>query len=393
LAPGKTCIGFAARRFLCRSNMPDPAKPERFAYIDWMRGFACLLMFEVHGYDSWLTDSLRQSQFYRWSQFSGTIAAPIFLFLAGASLALVSDRMRQKGATPNQVERRMVWRGFEIVGLGYLLRLQEYLMGLPKSPWTDLLRVDILNTIGISLVLMALVWRLCRNRRTTATVSLAISAGIVLATPALWTTLRPTWLPWYLESYINGVHTYGVPQFWLFPIFPWTGFAFAGVALGCFLFDSWATKHIAKTIVILGALGVALLFISTALDNLPVHFYAVYDYWHTSPNFFLARVGVLLIFFPVSYAWCRWGLGAAKVRPVVWLGQTSLLVYWVHIVFVYGHLSIMRKHEQTIPGATAGIIAVAVAMVLLAMARLRWKGHGKEILEKVRSAARFRGET
>jgi hypothetical protein len=53
----------------------------------------------------------------------------------------------------------------------------------------------------------------------------------------------------------------------------------------------------------------------------------------------------------------------------------------------------MRKHEQTIPGATAGIIAVAVAMVLLAMARLRWKGHGKEILEKVRSAARFRGET
>jgi uncharacterized membrane protein len=371
-------------------KMAGPAKAERFAYIDWMRGFACLLMFEVHGYDSWLTYSLQQTRFYRFSQFTGTIAAPIFLFLAGASLALVSDRMRQKGATPSQVERRMALRGIEIVGLGYLLRLQEYLMGLPKAPWTDLLRVDILNTIGVSLILMAVVWRLCRNRVATAVVSLAISAGIVLATPALWTTMRPRWLPWYLESYINGVHTYDVPQVWLFPIFPWTGFAFAGLALGCFIFDDWATKHVAKTIGLLGVIGTAIFLISMWFDSLPVRFYSVYDYWHTSPSFFLARVGVLLILFPLSYAWCRWGLGAAKFRPMVWLGETSLLVYWVHIVFVYGHLSIMHKHQQTIAGATMGVIVITAAMTLLAVLRLRWKGQGKEMLERARSAAGFR---
>jgi uncharacterized membrane protein len=367
--------------------MAGPAKAERFAYIDWMRGFACLLMFEVHGYDSWLTYSLQQTRFYRFSQFTGTIAAPIFLFLAGASLALVSDRLRQKGATPGEVERRMALRGFQIVGLGYLLRLQEYLMGLPKAPWTDLFRVDILNTIGVSLVLMAVVWRIFKDRRLIAGVSLVISAGIVLATPALWTTARPRWLPWFLESYINGVHTYDAPQVWLFPIFPWTGFAFAGLALGCFIFDQWATEHVAKTIGLLGVLGVTLFLISIWLDNLPMHFYSVYDYWHTSPNFFLARVGVLLILFPLSYLWCRWGLGAAKFSPMVWLGQTSLLVYWVHIVFVYGHLSIMGKHEQTIPSATAGIMVIAGAMTLLAVVRLRWKGHGKEMLEKLRAAA------
>jgi uncharacterized membrane protein len=373
--------------------MAGPAKAERFAYIDWMRGFACLLMFEVHGYDSWLMDSLRDTRFYRFSQFTGTIAAPIFLFLAGASLALVSDRMRQKGATPSEVERRMARRGFEIIGLGYLLRLQEYLMGLPKAPWTDLLRVDILNTIGVSLVLMAVVWRLCRNRVATAAVSLAISAAIVLATPALWTTMRPRWLPWYLESYINGVHTFDVPQVWLFPIFPWTAFAFAGLALGCFIFDDWATEHLAKTIAALGALGVTLFFIALWADSLSRRFYSVYDYWHTSPSFFLARIGVLLILFPLSYAWCRWGLGAAKIRPMVWLGETSLLVYWVHIVFVYGHLSIMRKHRQTIAGATVGVIIITAAMTLLAVARLRGKGHGREILEKTKSVLRFRTQT
>jgi uncharacterized membrane protein len=367
--------------------MAGPAKPERFAYIDWMRGFACLLMFEVHGYDSWLAEPLRETRFYRWSQFSGTIAAPIFLFLAGASLALVSDRMKLKGATPNQVERRLAWRGVEIVGLGYLLRLQEFVMGYRTASWTDLLRVDILNTIGISLILMALLWRVCADRRTTAIASLAICAAIVLATPALWATMRPRWLPWFLESYINGVHTYDVPQVWLFPIFPWTAFAFAGLALGCFLFDDWATKHVAKTIGLLGVLGAALFFISIGVDQLSLRFFAPYDYWHTSPAFFLARIGVLLIFFPLSYAWCRWGWGAAKIRPTVWLGQTSLLVYWVHIVFVYGHFSILRKHEQTIAGATLGIFVITAAMILLAVVRLRWKGHGAEMLQRVRSFA------
>jgi hypothetical protein len=62
-------------------------------------------------------------------------------------------------------------------------------------------------------------------------------------------------------------------------------------------------------------------------------------------------------------------------------------VYWVHIVFVYGHFSILRKHEQTIAGATLGIFVITAAMILLAVVRLRWKGHGAEMLQRVRSFA------
>jgi len=72
---------------------------------------------------------------------------------------------------------------------------------------------------------------------------------------------------------------------------------------------------------------------------------------------------------------------------MVWLGQTSLLVYWVHIVFVYGHLSIMPKHQQTIASATVGIAMVTAAMTLLAVVRLRWKGHGREMFAKLRAVA------
>src|ERR1700689_126728 len=100
--------------------MVQPGKPQRLAYIDWMRGFACLLMFEVHSYDSWLGGSARDSHFMQWSQLSGTIPAPLFLFLAGVSIALVADKMRQKGSSPNQIARTPILRGAEILGLGLL---------------------------------------------------------------------------------------------------------------------------------------------------------------------------------------------------------------------------------------------------------------------------------
>jgi fucose 4-O-acetylase-like acetyltransferase len=110
----------------------------------------------------------------------------------------------------------------------------------------------------------------------------------------------------------------------------------------------------------------------------------VYDYWHTSPNFFLSRAGILMIIVFLAYAWCRWGAGQWGFSPLIQIGQTSLLVYWVHIEFVYGRFSIMPKRAETIPMATFGLAIIFVAMVLLSLARTRYKGRGAEILAKIR---------
>src|SRR5580692_3240931 len=132
---------------------------KRIAYIDWLRGFACLLMFEVHCYDSWLVGGARQGRFFRYSQMGGTLPAPLFLFLAGVSVSLATDRLRQKGIPANEIARTTIRRGGEIFGLALLLRLQEFLLSFGHAPWTDLLRVDILNVIGVSLVMMGVVCR------------------------------------------------------------------------------------------------------------------------------------------------------------------------------------------------------------------------------------------
>src|SRR5436305_14399742 len=121
------------------------------------------------------------------------------------------------------------------------------------------------------------------------------TAAISLLTPLLWTTWRPTWLPWPIESYIDGVHNLGTPQSWLFPVFPWTGFAFAGLAAGLIMLSDWARSHKSATLALLGVLGASLFASSRWIDRLPAQIYAVYDYWRTSPSFFLLRIGMLLM--------------------------------------------------------------------------------------------------
>lgn len=366
---------------------------QRLAYIDWMRGLACVLMFQTHCYDAWLSPAAKKSTFAMWSQLGGTFPAPLFLFLAGMSFALVTDRMRAKGATANEIARATIRRGAEIYGLGLLFRLQEYALGFPWAPWSDLLRMDVLNNIGLSMMLMgALCWAVGRsaaaNVRAANMVAAAGTAlGIAMLTPPLWTTWRPGWLPWPLESVVNGVHIFGEPQAYLFPVFPWTAFAFAGLAAGLALETAWAKSREGTAITLLAAGGAGIVFVARWLDHRPEQLYAVYDFWHTSPNFFLIRLGMLLGILFASYAWCRWGAAQWGFSPMIQLGQTSLLVYWVHIQFVYGRFSILPKGEMGIAGASAGLAAITLAMLLLSYARTEMKRRKIEPLAALRRAA------
>jgi len=392
--------------------LPSAAKP-RLAYIDWMRGLACLLMFQTHCYDSWLGGQARLGRFYMYSQLGGTFPAPLFLFLAGISFALVTEKLRQKNLAPSQIARSTIRRGAEIFGFGLLLRLQEYVIAWGWAPKSDLLRVDILNTIGVSMMLMGvLCWLVLAfsvegssksgqppkpalsavervvqrgearqeaagnlgSRLALIFAASATALTISLLTPLLWTTWRPDWLPWPIESYVNGVHNLGTPQSWMFPIFPWAAFAFAGLAVGFVLQSPWTRTRETQVFLSLGVAGLVLIELSRWLDAQPRQLYPVYDYWHTSPAFFLVRVGMLMVILSASYAWCRWGLAQRGFSPVIQLGQASLLVYWVHIEFVYGRVSILTKRAQGIAGASWGLLVISLAMLTLAYVRTHAKG-------------------
>jgi uncharacterized membrane protein len=419
-----------------------------------MRGLACLLMFQTHCYDAWLGGDARNTRFLKGSQLLGTLPAPLFLFLAGVSFALVTDKLIRKNLSPAEISRTLLRRGAEIFAFGLLFRLQEFLIAWGWAPWSDLLRVDVLNIIGLSMILMAflcgITLTICTethdanqptpsddshqvmrsggshegtpppgsyqvmpsdipqaaekgsgfSRCGAALVAAAIAAAslIALLTPPLYTTWRPTWLRWPLESYIDGCHNLGAPQPWLFPIFPWSAFAFAGLAVGFILFNNLlfnsrvskgqARTHTAETLAVLAAVGAIAIFAARLLDHSSFHLYSTYDYWHTSPNFLMMRIGLLLVIAFLSYAWCRWGLGTRGFSPLMQLGQTSLLVYWVHIEFVYGRFSLLPKRSETILTASRGLLEIFIFMLILSLLRTKidWKRiNGKNLAAAFRS--------
>jgi uncharacterized membrane protein len=376
--------------------MPPDQSESRLAYVDWMRGLACVLMFQTHCYSSWLDPNARKTSLYARSQLAGTLPAPLFIFLSGVSVALITERLREKGAGRNAIARKTIARGAEIYALGLLFRVQEFILGYPISPWTDLFRVDVLNILGISMMLLGLLcWltvspsrnpepigvqsgqdpAVARWRNRGIVYALVAATLVALITPVLWATARLRSLPWPVQSYLNGVHTYGRPQPWLFPIFPWVAFAFLGLAIGFFLLSDYTRRKEISAFAALGCVGILACGSSLLFDAGPFRLYdpAIYDYWHSSPNFFLMRCGVLLIILFLAYAWCRWGLAQKSFSPVIQLGQTSLLVYWVHIEFVYGRLSILPKGRCSVASATAGLLIIFVAMLALSIWRTRWK--------------------
>src|SRR6266702_2125852 len=374
-----------------QARMPAPAqmKMKRLAYVDWMRGLACVLMFQTHCYDSWLSPEARKSSsLIVWSQLGGTLPAPLFVFLAGVSFALVTERLREKGIERNAIAKQTLLRGAEVFGMGLLFRVQELALGYPWSPWTDLLRVDVLNILGLSMMLMGVLCWLTASRSRmslagdgtvaaarirTLVAAIFVAALVAMATPPLWTTHRPKFLPWPIESYINGVHIFGQPQPWLFPLFPWSAFAFAGLAAGFFLFSESAKRREGLMFAALGAAGIIAVALSVFFDSTRIRLYAVYDYWHSNPNFFLLRCGVLLVILFLVYAWCRWGFAQKGFSPIIQLGNTSLLVYWVHIEFVYGRFSILPKKQCSAVQATAGLLTIFLAMLGLSLLRTRSK--------------------
>ena len=120
---------------------------------------------------------------------------------------------------------------------------------------------------------------------------------------------------------------------------------------------------------------------------MPYSIYSKSEFWLNSPAQVLAKQGVTLLVLAFAFLWTRYGAkdGWSWVRQ---FGTTSLLVYWVHIEFVYGGLSIVPRHRVGVATATLGLIAIFVAMTVLATVRNRFPRWKPQMLALLRGAAR-----
>ena len=148
----------------------------RRKYLDWMRGLAVLVMIEAHVLDSWTRFDARHSHAYAWSMIVAGFGAPLFLFLAGVSVALSAGSKSRRTGDAAAAATATIKRGAWIFFLALVFRVQSWILGL-GSPRT-LLKVDILNIMGPSIMLAAFIWGACRDRRARSTV-LVLAAAVI----------------------------------------------------------------------------------------------------------------------------------------------------------------------------------------------------------------------
>ncbi len=95
------------------------------------------------------------------------------------------------------------------------------------------------------------------------------------------------------------------------------------------------------------------------------------------PGYLLAHLGWTGIAAGAGFALQRWAT-PERFGPVRQLGRTSLLMYWVHIEIVFGHLSggylLNLKKQLSFAQASVGWLVLSLAMLLLSIARTRYLG-------------------
>ena len=341
----------------------EPALPPgggRRGYLDWLRGVAVLIMVEAHTFDSWTAPVDRTSPLYRVLILVGGFGAPAFLFLAGVAMSLAFGGRLRKGMAAGEALRLARRRGWQVFGLAFLFRFQSWVIS--QGAALTLLKVDILNILGLSMLVAAALLGLAKTRAARIALFIAAAAAVAAVAPAVRaSTAIASWpdpLEWYFHPW---------PGRSSFTLSPWPAFLFAGVAVGEWLDGARTAPAEHRATWQLGGIGAALVAAGYAATFFP----PVYDHgalWTVAPSFVGVRLGVLLMALPVALAWAarRRGLGRSVLEE---FGVSSLFVYWIHVEMVYGIVSLMLHKRLTLP--QVGVAYVLLCLLLFGCVRLK----------------------
>lgn len=332
----------------------------RLLFLDWARGLAAVTMLNGHAFHAFTRTDLRDGGSYTITQFIGGMPPAVFLFLVGVTLAFLMDSSQRKGMPAGTRVWTATRRSGYLFLIAFLFRLQLWIFGLPTSPWTDLLRVDVLNSMGLAVAVLSImaVFTTTDRVRLCAALGLAIAGLSPLVSQLDW-----TYVPAVIKSYIG-------PDSASFGFFPWAAFVAFGMSAGSIIrlltpdqFDR-AAQWSALT-------GFGLILAGQYCSTFPYSLYTKSDFWLNSPWLILIKTGAVLILLSFAHLWTRHTAGQwSWIRQ---FGVTSLLVYWVHIELVYGRWLWFWRDNLAVPQVLACSAAIIILMLVLSLARTQWK--------------------
>ncbi len=354
------------------TESPLPRK-HRFLFIDFFRSAVILLMLEGHVLRTVLTPALQKSALFQLHEFLHGLSAPAFLFGAGLTFVISTKRrwteFHRWGAPLSRRVRRLLF----VFALGLFLHLpffsfRKILIEGTQDEILRLFQFDVLHCIGVGLLLLhALIFFFRTEVRFYGLVLVTVVA-VCFLTPLVWDIDFLSLRNALFAQMMNGNH--GSP----FPLFPYIGFLFAGVVVSWEYLVAYEERREADFMAHLFAIGAVAVGVGTLFDLLPVNIYPTYNYWFTSPNYFLVRTGALMIL--LSMFWFAARNYTSVPRMVTVLGIESLFVYVAHLLVLYGSVVNPAWNVQSMIGGSlalpAAVGAFAAMLAVMLVVALGW---------------------
>lgn len=341
----------------------------RYISADLLRGLVMIIMIEVHVSNAFLLIDIKQSGWFSVLNFINGLVAPSFLFVSGFAFQVSSvgklDEMRKFGKT----FWKKIQRILQIVLIGYALHLPTFSLSelINKSTaqqLADFYSVDILQCIGVGLLFLLITRTLVKSDKLYHYFLIISLIMIAVASPFLWKIDFNQYVHPLIGNYFNNRHGS------LFPLFPWINFLLAGAIFAKYFVDERKNNNEVRFTNRVFAVGVVLLLFGH------LFFTGLFPNALTSivpnPIFFLERFGYILVLF--YFCWYADKNYNMKKSFILDASRESLLVYWLHLVIIYGMLwkgkSLALIIGNTLNVFESAIITLALIILMIIIAKV-----------------------
>jgi uncharacterized membrane protein len=334
----------------------------RYTSIDLLRGLAIIVMIEVHVFNAFLLPELRQTGWFSILNFINGLIAPSFLFVSGFAFQVSSGGKLDEMRTLGKSFWKKIARIFQIIIIGYVLHLPFYSLSKIINQSTpkqieSFFAVDVLQCIGFGLLFLFTSRLIIKSDKIYHYFLISVLFLILIFSPAIWQIDLQQFVYPVVGNYFNKMHGS------LFPIFPWLNFLLAGAIYAKYFVEAVSRNEEQKFVILTAITGLLVLLLGH------IFFSGLLPNFLTSkrphPIFYIERLGYVFVL--LSICWFGNKKYNLKKSFMMDASRESLLVYWLHLIIIYGMFWNGNSLAGKI-GMTQGVLESSIlTMVLIAM--------------------------
>ncbi len=342
--------------------------------IDLARGFTVFIMTGVH------TVLIYGSLKVHYSWLGSILAflaegpgAPLFMTVMGISFTF----------SKNNNVSSAIKRSLKLLLFAYLLNFLKFIVPLlsgtiPKQLLIDhgistdtrtfielILVGDILQLAAISLVVLALVYRLKHYQLWAASLSIII----IFASPLLWgiSSHNPAINYLFNLLWTNGTNVY-------FPVFPWLVFPLTGLVIGHWI----AAKRYKKLIIT----GIVLVIAGSFICSINPQFHWG-SFYKSGPGGLLYYTGFVMVWLYVFHLAWLYVPSNSFFKLLYWLSENITLVYLVQWTIIFWLLGVLNYRTLNITASIISMVTITAFVfgICLLIKKYLLNYHKKPIYE------------